>query len=73
MTPGLGRVAAKANDPRKHRKAKRCRIELDIGLTPVEGIVDSGAAGGNCLDRAIFNALPAEKYRIITFQSSNKR
>ena len=69
MTSDLGGVAASGN-PRSHRKARRCRLELEIGGTKVEGIIDTGASGGNCLDRSVFNAIPTEKYRITSFQSS---
>ena len=32
--------------------------------------MDTGAAGGNCLDKSIFNAIPVSKYRIISFEPS---
>ena len=69
MTQSSGGVTASDN-PRMHRKARRCRLELEIGSTQVDGIIDTGASGGNCLDRAVFNAIPIEKYRITSFQSS---
>ena len=70
MTQDSGGVAAIFGNPRKHRKARRCRLELEIGSTKVEGIIDTGASGGNCLDRSVFNAISTDKYRITSFQSS---
>ena len=71
MTPRSGGVAATEREPSKsHRKARRCRLSIGIGPTEVEGIVDTGASGGNCLDRGVFNALPAQKYRVTSFLSS---
>ena len=69
VTPGSARVTADAN-PRSHRNARRCCIEIGIGSTKVDGIIDTGAGGGNCIDRAVFNAIPLEKYRIVSFQPS---
>ena len=69
VTPGSARVTAVAN-PRSHRNARRCCIEIGIGSTKVDGIIDTGAGGGNCIDRAVFNAIPLEKYRIVSFQPS---
>ena len=70
VTPPSEGVAAPPKNPRQHRKARRCRLEIEIGMTKVDGLCDTGAAGGNCLDQSVFNALPPERYRITSYQSS---
>ena len=66
----MGGAAAEKDNPRAHRKARRCSIDIGVGRTNIAGITDTGASGGNCLDKAIFNVIPHEKYRIITWQPS---
>ena len=70
MAPASGGAAAEKVNPRTHRKARRCAIKMGVGRTSIGGISDTGASGGNCVDKAVFNALPPEKYRIITWQTS---
>ena len=41
-----------------------------VGNTPIDGIIDTGASGGNCLDKAVFNAIPVDKYRIVSYEPS---
>ena len=69
MASNRGGAPAKIQ-PRSHRKSRRCRVDLLVGKTPIDGILDTGAGGGNCIDKAVFNALPVEKYRIISFKPS---
>ena len=65
-----GAAPAKSRDAQSHRKSRRCRIDVLIGKTLIDGIVDTGASGGNCLDKSVFNSLPVDKYRIISFKPS---
>ena len=61
----MGSTAAEVN-PRATRQARRCRIVTSIGKTEIEGIVDTGASGGNCIDYTVFPALPREKYHVLS-------
>ena len=61
----MGSTNAEVN-PRATRQARRCRIVTSIGKTEIEGIVDTGASGGNCIDYTVFSALPREKYHILS-------
>ena len=69
VTPVSEGVAA-ATKPRNHRRERRCRLEMGVGKTKIDGIVDTGASGGNCIDRSVFNSLPIEKYTITSFEPS---
>ena len=62
-----GAAPATSRYTRSHRKSHRCRVDILIGKTQ---IIDTGASGGNCLDKSVFNSLPVDKYRIISFKPS---
>ena len=70
MASHRGNAAADDLNPRKHRKDKRCSLAVNVGRTKIEGICDTGASGGNCLDYSVFMALPVESYTVISRQTS---
>ena len=61
-----GSLAAELQNPRQFRKAQKCGLMVAIGKTQVQGICDTGASGGNCLDASVFACLPSGSYRVIT-------
>ena len=66
----LGNSTERSENPRAHRQSRKCRIVTNIGKTEVEGIIDTGASGGNCLDYTVFSAIPSEKYHVISSSPS---
>ena len=70
VAPKSGKATASSQNPRKHRKDYKCGLKLEIGKTEVEGIVDTGASGGNCLDKAVFSMLPPQTYKFVSTESS---
>ena len=70
MAPTPVTAPATTQKARSNRKSRRCRVDFLIGKTHIDGIIDTGASGGNCLDKSVFNSLPFDKYRIISFKPS---
>ena len=66
MKQTLGAITEERTDPRKFRKAHKCTLSLVIGKTHTEGICDTGASGGNCIDQSVFSALPPGSYRYVS-------
>ena len=66
----MGAPTVVNGNPRAHRQSRKCRTVAKVGNTAIEGIIDTGASGGNCIDYTVFSALPKEKYHILSVTPS---
>ena len=57
--------AAGKNNSGYTRPEFRCSANIDIGTTTINALFDTGASGGNCIDKEIMKILPPTKAKLI--------
>ena len=66
VASGTGDATASLSGiPRRDNRERKCGLVFTVANRTIQGICDTGASGGNCLDESVFAALPSSCYRIV--------